>query len=90
MHSTHSLFIRGVVPGGAVGAMAPPDFGSSVNPISEEHIMPTTLVMAPPDFQNFRRPCLLVYYIMCVARIFISYAFNETIHWSAKFSGKLR
>ena len=25
---------RGVVPGGAVGAMTPPDFGRSVNPIS--------------------------------------------------------
>ena len=25
---------RGVVPGGAGGAMAPPDFGRSVNPIS--------------------------------------------------------
>ena len=25
---------RGVVPGGAGGAMAPPDFGTSVNPIS--------------------------------------------------------
>ena len=26
--------LRGVVPGGAGGAMAPPDFGRSVNPIS--------------------------------------------------------
>ena len=26
--------IRGVVPGGAMGAMAPPDFGRSVNPTS--------------------------------------------------------
>ena len=27
-------YFRGVVPGGAGGAMAPPDFGRSVNPIS--------------------------------------------------------
>ena len=28
------VHFRGVVPGGAGGAMAPPDFGRSVNPIS--------------------------------------------------------
>ena len=28
------LYLRPVVPGGAGGAMAPPDFGRSVNPIS--------------------------------------------------------
>ena len=33
--ATHSIF-RGVVPGGARGAMAPPDFGISVTPISSE------------------------------------------------------
>ena len=32
---------RGVVPGGAGGAMAPPDFGRTVNPISTRgQIMP--------------------------------------------------
>ena len=29
-----SIYIRGVYPGGAGGAIAPPDFGRSVNPIS--------------------------------------------------------
>ena len=33
-HGGRSHFFRGVVPGGAGGAMAPPDFGRSVNPIS--------------------------------------------------------
>ena len=33
---------RGVVPGGAGGTMAPPDFGRSVNPIlTGKQIMPT-------------------------------------------------
>ena len=45
---------RPVVPGGAGGALPPPDFGRSVNPISQsgEHIMPNTklLVPHPPDF----------------------------------------
>ena len=38
---------------------APPDFGRSVNPylILEGQIMPTTLLLAPPDFQTFLRPC---------------------------------
>ena len=30
----HHTYYRGVVPGGTGGAMAPPDFGRSVNPIS--------------------------------------------------------
>ena len=40
--------------GGAGGAMAPPYFGRSVNPFStkEGQIMPTTLLMATPDFQT--------------------------------------
>ena len=38
---------------------APPDFGKSVNPIQARgHIIPTTLLLAPPpqDFQTFLRP----------------------------------
>ena len=30
----HAVAFRGVVPGGSGGAMTPPDFGRSVNPIS--------------------------------------------------------
>jgi len=47
-----------VVPGGAWGAMALPDFVTSVNPIStggEADYAPTSL-LAPPDFQTFQRP----------------------------------
>ena len=33
-HRHSTALYRGVVPGGAGGAMAPPDFGRSVNPIS--------------------------------------------------------
>ena len=52
---------RGVVPGGAGGAMAPPDFGRSVNSISTRgQIMPTYLLLEPPDFQTFRRPCSVI------------------------------
>ena len=49
---------RPVVPGCAGCAMAHPDFGRSVNPISTRggQIMPTQLLLAHPDFQTFRRP----------------------------------
>ena len=40
--------------GGAGGAMTPPDFGRSVNPISTRS---SRLQLAPPDFQTFLRPC---------------------------------
>ena len=50
---------RPVVSGGAGGAMAPPDFGRSVNHIStggDRLCPPNYYVLAPPDFQTFRRP----------------------------------
>ena len=41
----------------AEGAMTPPDFDRQVNPIEQEgQIMPTTLLLAPPDFQTFLWP----------------------------------
>ena len=50
-------FSRGSVPG---GALAPPDFGRSVDPISTRRdriCQPhQSLLLAPPDFQTFRRP----------------------------------
>ena len=45
---------------GAEGALAPPVFGRTVNPMylnQGEQIMPTTVLRAPPDFQTLRRPC---------------------------------
>ena len=53
---------RPVVPGGAGGAMAPPDFDKSVNPISTRgaDYAPASL-LAPPDFQTFLRPCEAVH-----------------------------
>ena len=59
------VYIRPVVPGGARGAMAPPDFGRSVNPISTkgaDHADQITL--AHPDFQTFRQPC--TWYVDCI------------------------
>ena len=48
---------RGVVPGGAGGAMAPPDFGRSVNTISTRGAeYAHQIILAPPDFQTFLRP----------------------------------
>ena len=49
---------RGVVSGGAWGAMAaPPDFGRSVNPISTRGAdYAHQMILAPPDFQTFLRP----------------------------------
>ena len=48
---------RPVVPEGARGAMAPPIFGTSVNPISIRGAdYAPTLLLAPQDFQTFRRP----------------------------------
>ena len=42
----------------AEGAMTPPDFDRQVNPIVQEgQIMPTTLLLAPSDFQTILRPC---------------------------------
>ena len=55
-------FIRPIVPWGARGAggaMTPPDFGKSVNPISTKvggRLGPPNL-LAPPDFQTVLRPC---------------------------------
>ena len=48
---------------GVVGAMAPPDFGRSFNPISTrgrgaDYAHP--IILAPPDFQTFLRPCFIV------------------------------
>ena len=43
----------------------PPNFGWSVKPVStrrgEWQILPTILLFAPLDFQNFLRPCLSTY-----------------------------
>ena len=64
---------RLVVPGGARGAMAPPNFGISVNPISTRGVdyAPTSL-LAPPDFQTFLRSCsyyTYIWYILLGGRI---------------------
>ena len=45
---------RRVVPGGAGGAMGPPDFGRSANPISTDYAR--QIILAPPDFQTFLWP----------------------------------
>ena len=46
-----------VAPGGAGGAMAPPDFGRSVNPISiKGAYYAHQIILAPTDFQTFLRP----------------------------------
>ena len=43
---------------GGRGAIAPLNFGRSVYPIpTRGKIIPTTLLLAPPDFQTFLRPC---------------------------------
>ena len=57
-HRHSTALYRGVVIGGAGGAMAPPDFGRSVNPISTRggQIMPVQTILAPPDLQTFLRP----------------------------------
>ena len=56
---------KGVVPGFARGSagdtMAHPDFGTSVNPISTGGSQGADyahqIILAPPDFQTFLRPC---------------------------------
>ena len=51
------LKFRPVVPGGAGDAMAPPDYGRSFNPISTKGgDYAHQEILAPPDFQTFRRP----------------------------------
>ena len=42
--------------GGAEGTMAPPDFGRSVNPQPRGTDYAHQIILAPPDFQTFRRP----------------------------------
>ena len=51
---------RPVASGGAGGACAPPLFGRSVNPIStrEGHIHAHQIILAPPGFKIFLRPCV--------------------------------
>ena len=51
-NSCMDLFIRNrpVVQGGADGAIAPPDFGKSVNPISTRRADIPKLLLVPPDF----------------------------------------
>ena len=46
---------RGVVPGSTEGAMEPQDYDRSVIPylIQEGQIMPTTFILAPPDFHRY-------------------------------------
>ena len=52
-------YLRGVVPGGAGGPMAPPDFVISVNPISTTKgggaDYACQIILASPDFQTFLR-----------------------------------
>ena len=49
--------VRPVFPGGAGDAMAPPDYGRSFNPISTKGgDYAHQEILAPPDFQTFRRP----------------------------------
>ena len=45
---------RAVVSRGAEGALTPPEFGSSLNPIPARRgqIMPPTLLVAPPDSET--------------------------------------
>ena len=51
---------RGVVPEGAGGVMAPPDSGRLVNPILTRGAgYAHQIILAPPDFQTFLRPCWL-------------------------------
>ena len=52
--------LRGVASGGSSGAGAPPKLGSSVNPIPTKgggQIMPTLLLIAPPDFKTYLHLC---------------------------------
>ena len=59
-HAPHRQWPHGrpVVHGGAGGAMAPPDFGRSVNPISTWGTdYAHQIILAPPDFQTYQRPC---------------------------------
>ena len=83
--------IRPVVPGGAGGAMAPPDFGRSVNPISTKGAdYAHQIVLAPPDFQIFRRPWIFkgkrikIFFEICFVKILMltaTYRF-ATIFWT--------
>ena len=65
---------RGVVPGGAMGAMAHPDFGRSVNPISTRgtdyaHLITT----GTPGFSDLPTVCIIdinLFYLICLYRQF--------------------
>ena len=60
-HSLHDLKARGFFPRGSGGAMVPPDFGTSVNPISTRgggQLYPQHCVLLTFSyFQIFLRPC---------------------------------
>ena len=61
------FFKKSLYPPSIPGLSWDPVFGRLVNPISTGgHIMPTTLLRSPPpDFQNFRWPCILFLCISC-------------------------
>ena len=54
---TEMFEIRGVVPGGAGGAMALPDFDQLTPSQPRGADYAHQIILASPDFQTFRRPC---------------------------------
>ena len=50
---------RGVVPGGAGDAMTPPDLADQLSLSQPEGTdYAHQIILAPPDFQTFLRPCI--------------------------------
>ena len=66
------MYSRPVVPGGAGGAMASPDFGKSVNPISARGAdQATRSLLAHKEFQAFLRPCTVTTHMKFPLQTFV-------------------
>ena len=66
-------------PSGCRGSKVPPTFGTSVNPISTrgaDHA-PTSL-LAPPDFQTFRRPWITMGSLALLIRLVVNGISSQT------------
>ena len=76
---------RPVVLGVTGGAMASPDFGRSVNPVSTRvgANYAHQIILAPLDFQTFLRPALL-------SNVKVNFRGSSFFHWHKHFSYKNR
>ena len=80
LHEGNMSFFSDATSGWAGWALAHPEFGSSVNPITTRggQIMPTTLLLAHPDLKTQRQLCYA--YISTSARAELANSMVTAVH----------